>query len=67
MTLQPIYKKVERKMQEEGRVSTVNGYSLFGSDYMEQIKKVKDNFVQELREKGIIFQMTRGDDHPSYI
>ena len=67
MTFEPIYKKVEREMREKGKVSEVNGYSLFGYDYMEQIKKVKDNFVQELREKGIIFQMTRGDDPPSYI
>jgi hypothetical protein len=67
MTFELIYKKVEREMKEKGKVSEVNGYSLFGYDYMEQIRKVKENFIQELRAKGIVFQMTKGDDPPSFI
>jgi hypothetical protein len=64
MKLEGIAQRTIRRMVAEGKVTYVN---LFGYNYMKQIERVKDNYLQELKEKGITFSMTRGDDLPDYI
>ncbi len=61
--LEGIAQKTIKRMEAEGKVTYAK---LFGYEYIKQIEKAKDNFVQELREKGINFKMTRADDPPSY-
>ena len=63
MKLEGIAQKTIRKIEAEGKVTYAK---LFGYEYIRQIEKVKNNFVQELMEKGITFKMTRADDPPSY-
>jgi hypothetical protein len=63
MKLEGIAQKTIKIMETKGKVKYAK---LFGYEYIKQIETVKDNFVQELREKGITFQMIRADDPPSY-
>jgi hypothetical protein len=63
MKLEGIAQKTTKRMEAEGKVKYAK---LFGYKYIKKIEEVKDNFVQELRENGITFSMTLGDDPPSY-
>lgn len=50
MTLEGIAQKIQKKMQQEGKVSYCNFET---PEYIEKIKFLKDNWKSELKEKGI--------------
>lgn len=51
MALEPRYKKITEKMQEEGKVSFAKIENL---DYYHKFQKAKDTEVSDLKKRGII-------------